>query len=86
VRESENLNLCRSPTEQEIKDALFDIPINSSPSPDGFTYGFFQHCWDFIQTDLIEAFRDFFCGYGVFEVFHRFLSCFDSESAGPMFL
>jgi hypothetical protein len=62
VREAENLNLCRSPTKQEIKDALFDIPINSSPGPDGFTSGFFQHCWDFIQTDLVEAVRDFFVG------------------------
>lgn len=62
VRESENLNLCRSPTEQEIKDALFDIPINSSPDPDGFTSSFFQHCWDFIQTNLVEAVRDFFAG------------------------
>jgi hypothetical protein len=41
---------------------LFDILINSSPGPDGFTSGFFQHCWDFIQTDLIEAVRDFFAG------------------------
>jgi len=62
VREAENLNLCRSPTKQEIKDALFDIPINSSPGPNGFTSGFFQHCWDFIQTDLVEAVRDFFAG------------------------
>jgi hypothetical protein len=62
VREAENLNLCRSPTKQEIKDALFDIPINSSPGPDGFTSGFFQHCWDFIQTDLVEAVMNFFAG------------------------
>ncbi|GLT55053.1 hypothetical protein SLA2020_282060 [Shorea laevis] len=62
VRESENWNLCRSPTDQEIKDALFDIPINSSPGPDGFTFGFFQHCWDFIQHDLVEAVRNFFEG------------------------
>ncbi|GLT55397.1 hypothetical protein SLA2020_285220 [Shorea laevis] len=44
VRESKNLNLCRKPAEQEIKDVLFDIPINSSPGLDGFTSGFFQHC------------------------------------------
>lgn len=62
VMESKNLNICRSPSEQEMKETLFAIPINSSSDPDGFNAGFFQHCWELIKNNLVEAIRDFFAG------------------------
>ncbi|KAF5468656.1 hypothetical protein F2P56_012795 [Juglans regia] len=58
----ENHLMCCIPSEKEIKDALFSIPTASSPGPDSFGSGFFQHCWSLVKADLMEAIWDFFRG------------------------
>ena len=42
-------------TEEEIKMALFSIPDNKAPGPDGFTAYFFKRAWEIIRTDFIAA-------------------------------
>ncbi|XP_042965872.1 uncharacterized protein LOC122299567 [Carya illinoinensis] len=56
----ENMVLCQAPSLNEIKDALFNIFIDSSPGPDGFGSGFYRVCWDLVKDDLLGAISDFF--------------------------
>ncbi|XP_031255913.1 uncharacterized protein LOC116113894 [Pistacia vera] len=47
-------------TDDEIRIALFSIPDDKSPGPDGFTSLFFKRAWDIIGTDFRDAVRHFF--------------------------
>ncbi|KAF5474951.1 hypothetical protein F2P56_006803 [Juglans regia] len=62
VSEEENNIFGGAPLLEEVKNALFSIPKDSSPSPDGFGSGFYQHCWSLVKNDLFEAITDFFSG------------------------
>ncbi|XP_042958229.1 uncharacterized protein LOC122293848 [Carya illinoinensis] len=62
VSEDDNEMLCAEPTEMEVKQAIFFIPKNSSPGPDGFGFEFYMVCWDIVKEDVIVAARDFFRG------------------------
>ncbi|XP_074293386.1 uncharacterized protein LOC141620407 [Silene latifolia] len=53
-------NMCRIPTEEEIKNVILSIPDEKSPGPDGFTSKFFKTSWSTIKDDLCEAVTDFF--------------------------
>ncbi|XP_042950383.1 uncharacterized protein LOC122282502 [Carya illinoinensis] len=62
ISEEDNLRLCSLPTEEEVKQAVFSIPIESSPGPDGFGSGFYRACWDIVRVEVVEAVREFFKG------------------------
>ncbi|XP_042973032.1 uncharacterized protein LOC122304830 [Carya illinoinensis] len=62
VIEEDNERLCQLPSIQDVRDAVFSIPINSSPRPNGFGSGFFQACWHIIGNDVVEAVQEFFLG------------------------
>ncbi|KAF5462658.1 hypothetical protein F2P56_018646, partial [Juglans regia] len=62
ISNEENLWLCAAPSELEVKQAVFSIPKNSSPGPDGFGSGFYMSCWDIIKEDVVAAAGDFFRG------------------------
>ncbi|XP_042980144.1 uncharacterized protein LOC122310314 [Carya illinoinensis] len=62
VTESDNEELCRVPSQQEIKEAVFSIPVDSSPGPDGYGSGFYQACWQIISKEVVEAVEEFFSG------------------------
>ena len=47
-------------TDEDIKTALFSIPDNKSPGPDGYNAYFFKHCWSIIGPDFLAAVRYFF--------------------------
>lgn len=47
-------------TNEEIKAALFSIPDNKAPGPDGFTSLFFKRCWDIIGAEFLAAIKYFF--------------------------
>ncbi|GKV47444.1 hypothetical protein SLEP1_g54347 [Rubroshorea leprosula] len=58
TKESEEL--CRPFTTKEVETALFSIPSNKSPRPDGFTSGFYRAAWSIIKNDVTVAVLDFF--------------------------
>ncbi|XP_057803624.1 uncharacterized protein LOC131018958 [Salvia miltiorrhiza] len=54
--------LCATPDAAEIRATVFGINSDSTSGPDGFSFLFFQHCWDFMATDVIADVQDFFSG------------------------
>ncbi|XP_035548696.1 uncharacterized protein LOC118349203 [Juglans regia] len=62
ISDDDNLRLCSVPTEEEVKQAVFSIPIESSPRPDGFGSGFYRACWDIVSLEVVEAVQEFFRG------------------------
>ncbi|GJR49138.1 RNA-directed DNA polymerase, eukaryota, reverse transcriptase zinc-binding domain protein [Tanacetum coccineum] len=47
-------------TDQEIKQAMFDIDNDKAPGPDGFTSCFFKKAWNIVGNDVCDAVREFF--------------------------
>nr|GEY12885.1 RNA-directed DNA polymerase, eukaryota [Tanacetum cinerariifolium] len=47
-------------TRSEIKKAVWDCGTDKSPSPDGFTFGFFRRYCSFLENDVNEAVNAFF--------------------------
>lgn len=58
--------LIRIPTEEEIKQALFDIGDLKAPRPDGYSSKFYKQAWDIIKHDFVTAILDFFFQMGSF--------------------
>ncbi|XP_074299580.1 uncharacterized protein LOC141630711 [Silene latifolia] len=50
-------------TGEEIREAMFSIPGNKAPGPDGYSSQFFKDNWDLVGGDIIAAVKNFFC-YG----------------------
>jgi hypothetical protein len=48
-------HLDRPFTEEEIWQAICQMPQNKAPGPDGFTGHFFQTCWQIIHADVVLA-------------------------------
>lgn len=57
----ENFELCRSPTEEEVKAAVLFILLQSSLGLDVFGSSFYISCWNTIKDDVVAA-REFFSG------------------------
>jgi mannosylglycoprotein endo-beta-mannosidase len=50
------LSSCDKPfTEEEIWQAIYLMPWNKAPRPDGFTGLFFRQCWPIIRHDIVTA-------------------------------
>ncbi|XP_042964616.1 uncharacterized protein LOC122298830 [Carya illinoinensis] len=62
ITEDDNQFLGRVPNLMEVKEALWSIPQDSSPGPDGFSASFFHHAWDIIKEDLLMLAIEFFEG------------------------
>ncbi|KAL0405921.1 UNVERIFIED_CONTAM: hypothetical protein Slati_3906000 [Sesamum latifolium] len=62
ILEGSTHNICKLPTDEEIKETVFGFDKDSVAGPDGFSSAFYQACWEFIATDRYEAIMDFFCG------------------------
>nr|GEW00534.1 hypothetical protein [Tanacetum cinerariifolium] len=54
------LDMVRRVSDEEIKNAMFDIGDNRGPGPDAFTSAFFKKGWDIVGPDVCKAIRDFF--------------------------
>jgi hypothetical protein len=46
-------------TEEELKAAVFGMPGEKAPGPNGFTSCFLKTCWTIIKDDLLAAFNCF---------------------------
>lgn len=48
------------PSDEEITEALFKMPKNKAPGPDGFPVEFYLEAWSVVREDTIQAVKDFF--------------------------
>ncbi|CAN1152522.1 Transposon TX1 uncharacterized 149 kDa protein [Linum perenne] len=55
-----NINLTALVSNEEIREAIFDIGTDKAPGSDGFTSAFFQHYWDIIGREVTDAISFFF--------------------------
>ena len=46
-------------TEEEVRKAVFDLPRDKAPGPDGFSGAFFKECWEIIKDDIMIAVTHF---------------------------
>ncbi|XP_074278051.1 uncharacterized protein LOC141601655 [Silene latifolia] len=53
-------SLIRPVTADEIRGALFSIPLDKAPGPDGYTRQFFKDAFSILGEDVIKAMQDFF--------------------------
>jgi hypothetical protein len=60
VTDEINTLLTVLPSHLEIKSAVFALNKDSAPGPDGFGAFFFQHYWEIIKNDVINAILEFF--------------------------
>uniref|UniRef100_A0A2N9FPZ2 Reverse transcriptase domain-containing protein n=1 Tax=Fagus sylvatica TaxID=28930 RepID=A0A2N9FPZ2_FAGSY len=65
ITTEENEELCRIPTPQEIKKALFDMPTLKAPGPDGFPVLFYKKYWDIVGNNVIKATKSFIPSRGL---------------------
>nr|GFB24137.1 RNA-directed DNA polymerase, eukaryota, reverse transcriptase zinc-binding domain protein [Tanacetum cinerariifolium] len=59
----------REVTNNEIKDAIFDIRDNRASRPDGYTSLFIKKAWKVVRNDLCEAIKEFFCNGKILGLF-----------------
>jgi hypothetical protein len=45
--------------EKEVWDVIRDLNGDKAPGPDRFTLAFFQQCWDFLKSDIMDVFAEF---------------------------
>jgi hypothetical protein len=64
-----NEELCKPYSNEEIKDALFQMGPTKAPGPDGFPAMFYQVHWELMQDDVCNAVRSFLGGEDIPEGF-----------------
>jgi hypothetical protein len=62
VTDSDNENLCKPFSEQEVKSALFQMEKHKAAGPDKIPIKFYQVCWDIVKNDIMQLFADFHDG------------------------
>ncbi|MCH79620.1 RNA-directed DNA polymerase (Reverse transcriptase), partial [Trifolium medium] len=60
VTDDVNALLTMLPSHDEIKAAAFALNKDRAPGPDGFGAFFYQHYWDVVKIDVINAMMEFF--------------------------
>jgi 23S rRNA U2552 (ribose-2'-O)-methylase RlmE/FtsJ len=58
VTEEQNNNLSKPIAEEEIDQALQEMPNGKPPGPDGFTVEFFKACWEVVKHDVYRVVED----------------------------
>ena len=60
ITEDENVELCKIPSQDEIKDTLFSTNDLKAPGPDGFSAIFYKKLWPTIGNTVINVVTSFF--------------------------
>ena len=45
---------------EEIHSTLMEMNGNKPPGPDVFTMAFWQACWDFVNEEIVDLFKEFY--------------------------
>lgn len=77
---------------EEVYKAIRSIPIDSIPGPNGFDYGFYITCWEFVKINLMEAVKKFFNGMPIPKFFNfsyivlvpKIMKPISFENLGPL--
>lgn len=62
VLDANNHALLAPVTSQHVKDAVFQLDLDSAAGPDGFSGSFYRAYWEIIAHGLHLAVMDFFAG------------------------
>lgn len=62
ITEEDDVDLCRIPDMEEVRQVVFSIDLDSAPRPDGFCSRFYQSCWDIVGAELHAVVLDYFSG------------------------
>ena len=57
VTDAMNADLLRIVSNEEVKEALFQMHPTKSPGPDGMSPGFYQKHWDVVGVDVCDGVR-----------------------------
>jgi hypothetical protein len=57
ITKEQNESLMRSITQEEVDQAVKEMPLGKTLGPDGFTTYFFHYCWSMIWERSLEASR-----------------------------
>ena len=60
LQDHHNSLLKAIPSLEEIHQALFSLPGDKAPGPDGFPTFFFQIFWNVVKNDVVKAVQEFF--------------------------
>ncbi|XP_074277647.1 uncharacterized protein LOC141601278 [Silene latifolia] len=60
LNERHNAILLAPISDEEVKVAMFGIPGNKSPGPDGYSSQFFKDSWHILGKEITEAIKDVF--------------------------
>ncbi|XP_026459307.1 uncharacterized protein LOC113359966 [Papaver somniferum] len=55
ITAKDNMMLNATPSNEEIKSAVFEMDPDSAPGPNGFSGWFYRSAWHIIEKDFIEA-------------------------------
>jgi hypothetical protein len=58
ITQEDNDRLEAPITNEELKEALFQMHPDKAPGPDGFNPAFYQHFWDLCGSDIFEAAKE----------------------------
>ncbi|XP_075483871.1 uncharacterized protein LOC142524032 [Primulina tabacum] len=62
ISDEENNEIAVIPSLEEVRATVFSISPDSVAGPNGFSSAFFQHCWEIVHQDVLDAVLDFFRG------------------------
>ncbi|KAL0428118.1 UNVERIFIED_CONTAM: hypothetical protein Slati_2986600 [Sesamum latifolium] len=60
ISDIEAASLSQNITDQEVKEAVFDIADDKSLGPDGFPSGFFKDAWSVVGVEMNNAVKEFY--------------------------
>jgi hypothetical protein len=54
ITPEKNKSLMRPISQEEVDQAIKEIPPGKAPGPDGFTTDFFHYCWSMVREEVCE--------------------------------
>lgn len=60
ISNADNAFLEAMPSDEKIRQAVFDLDPSSAAGPDGFNGHFYHQCWSLVGADVCAAIKEFF--------------------------